>query len=507
MEENNKRIAQNAIYLYIRQLVIMALSFFTTRIVLEKLGASDYGINNVVSGFVSMFAMLNGVLQTGTRRFLALNLGAGNKKLLKDTFSTAFVIHAILGIIVILLLESVGLWFLNHKLNIEVDRITAANWVFQFSVINVFLTITQTPFVAAITSHERFNIYAFMSIYDTVAKVLILFILVYLPGDKLIIYAALQLLVSAVSITIYRTYCIKKFDECSFSFHVNRKLLAQMSRFSGWSVVANILVVGNSQGLSILLNIFFNTAVNAARGLANTVTFTITQFINGFILAGEPQLVKYYGAGEKEKFIKLVFNITQYTLFLIAIIAVPVFMEIDFVLKLWLNDVPEYTSQFIKITILSSLLMNSYIMLDKAITASGHIKQLALIANTIPIIQLPLIYLALKLGYSPIIAYWITLIPQILGMFSDLWIIKKYENFPSGKFFINIIVKNLILIGLACIMPYYIQRLMPPGLTRFLVVCTISVFCTLCIMWFFALNKEIRKMIINKVVKKLQKND
>lgn len=481
----------------------MALSFFTTRIVLEKLGASDYGINNVVAGFVSMFTMLNGVLQTGTRRFLALNLGKGDKKLLKDTFSTAFVIHTILAIIVVSLLESIGLWFLNNKLNIETDRIVAANWVFQFSVINVLLTITQTPFVAAITSHERFNIYAFMSIYDAVSKVLILFILIYLPGDKLIIYAALQLLVSAISIIVYRTYCIRKFEECSFSIHVNKTLLVQMSKFSGWSVVANILVVGNSQGLSILLNIFFNTAINAARGLANTVTFTITQFINGFILAGEPQLVKYYGAGEKDKFIKLVFNITQYTLFLIAIIAVPVFMEIDFVLELWLGKVPEYTSQFIKITILSILLMNSYIMLDKAITASGHIKQLALIANTIPVIQLPLVYIALKFGYTPVTAYWITLIPQVLGMFSDLWIIKKYENFPSVKFFINIIAKNLVLIGIACLIPYYVQSLMEPGLVRFLVVCTISVLCTLGVMWLFSLNKEVRKMVINRFGEKL----
>ncbi|MBM6759043.1 lipopolysaccharide biosynthesis protein [Bacteroides mediterraneensis] len=505
MEESNKLIIKNTLYLYLRQFIIMILSFFTTRIVLEKLGVSDYGVNNIVAGFVSMFTMLNGVLQTGTRRFLSLNLGKGDKKLLNDTFSTAFVVHTIMAITVILLLESIGLWFLNNKLNIETNRMVAANWVFQFSVINVFLNITQTPFVAAITSHEHFNIYAFMSIYDTIAKILVLFILVYLPGDKLIIYSALQLIVSCISIIIYRTYCIKKFEECKLSLHVNKPLLLQMSKFSGWSAIGNILIVGNSQGLSILLNIFFNTAVNAARGLANTVTFTITQFVNGFIIAGEPQLVKSYGAGDKEKFISLIFNITQYTLFLIAIIAVPVFMEIDFVLKIWLNEVPEYTSQFIKITILSSLLMNSYIMLDKAITASGHIKQLALIANTIPIIQLPLIYLALKLGYSPIMAYWITLIPQLLGMFSDLWIIKKYEKFPSERFFMNIIVKNLILIGMACIIPYYIQHLMEPGLIRFLIVCTISVVCTLCIMWFFALNKEVRKMVINKFFSKFHK--
>lgn len=499
MEESNKRILKNTLYLYVRQFVIMALSFFTTRIVLEKLGAADYGLNNVVAGFVSMFTMMNGVLQTSTRRFLSLNLGKGDKILLRNTFSTALAVHTIMAVIVAVLLETVGLWFLNNKLNIEINRMEAANWVFQFSVISVFLNITQTPFVAAITSHERFNIYAFMSIYDAVAKVLVLFILVYFPGDKLIIYSALQLTINAISIIIYKTYCMKKFDECRFSLHIDKTLLTQMSRFSGWSVIGNILIVGNSQGLSILLNIFFNTAVNAARGLANTVTFTITQFVNGFILAGEPQLIKLYGAGEKEKFIRLVFNITQYTLFLIALIAVPVFMEIDYVLKLWLDKVPEYTSDFIKITILSLLLMNSYIMLDKAITASGHIKQLALIANTIPIVQLPLIYLALKFGYSPVTAYWITLIPQLLGMFSDLWIIKRYENFPSECFFINIIAKNLFLIALACIIPYYVQTFFEPGLLRFFTVCSVSALSTLGIMWLFALNKEVREMIINKL--------
>ena len=271
-----------------------------------------------------------------------------------------------------------------------------------------------------------------------------------------------------------------------------------MARFSGWSAIGNFLLVGNAQGLSILLNIFFNTTVNAARGLANTVTFTISQFINGFIVAGEPQLVKFYGAGERDKFERLVFNVTQYTLFLIAIIAVPVFMEIDYVLGLWLGNVPEYTSSFIKITILSSLLMNSYIMLDKAIMASGHVKQLALIANTIPIIQLPLVYVVLKLDYSPVVAYWMTLVPQFVGMFADMWIIKKHERFPSGKFFLHIIAKNLILIGLACILPYYVQTLLEPGLFRFLIVCTVSVLNTLVVMWFLALNREVRKMVLDK---------
>lgn len=505
MEDNNKRILKNTVYLYMRQFVIMALSFFTTRIVLEKLGASDYGVNNVVGGFVSMFTVLNSILQTGTRRFLSLNLGKGDALVLKDTFSTAFVIHLIVGTFVVVLLETFGIWFLNSQLNIDSGRMVAANWVFQFSVLTVFLSITQTPYTAAVTSHEKFSIYAFMSIFETVAKVAVLFLLIFIPGDKLIIYSALLLGVSAINISIYRIYCIRKFPECQFTLKVNHNLLKEMVRFSGWSVIANVFQVGNTQGVSILLNIFFSTLVNAARGLATTVTFTISQFVNGFIIAAEPQLVKYYGANDREHFEKLVFNITQYTLFLLAIFAVPVFMEIDYVLKLWLTEVPQYTSVFIKITIISSLLVNSYIMIDKAIIASGHIKQMALIGNTIPVIQLPLVYIFLKLGYSPVVTYIITLVPQFLGMFANLWISKHYINFPSGRFFFQIMVKNSLFIIIACIIPYIVREMMPDGLLRFLVVCSLSVFCTIGIMYSFAMNAETKQMVRQKVIGKIFK--
>ena len=500
MEDNNKRIFKNTIFLYIRQFVIMALSFFTTKIVLGKLGASDYGVNNVVAGFVSMFTVLNSILQSGTRRFLSLNLGKGDAKLLRETFSTAFVIHLIVGIVVVALLETFGIWFLNAQLNIAADRMVAANWVFQFSVLSVFLGITQTPFTAAVTSHENFSIYAFMSIFETVAKVVVLFLLVLIPGDKLIVYSALLLGVSIINTSVYRIYCIRKYDECKCSLKVNKSLLREMVNFSSWSVVANVLVVGNSQGVSILLNIFFSTLVNAARGLANTVTFTISQFVNGFILAADPQLVKYYGAGDKDHFDRLVFNITQMTLFLLAIFAVPVFMEIDYVLKLWLTDVPQYTSEFIKITIVSSLIVNSYIMMDKAVIASGHIKEMALYGNSIQVIELPLVYLFLKLGCSPIVTYIISCVPQVLGMIVNLWLSKKYINFPSDKFFIQVILKNYALVALSCVVPYIVRSMMEEGFVRFLGVCSLSVASTIIIMYAFAMNKDTRLLVKQKVL-------
>lgn len=505
MEQNNKRILKNTVYLYIRQFVIMALSFFTTRIVLEKLGASDYGVNNVVGGFVSMFTVLNSILQTGTRRFLALNLGKNDVELIKRTFSTAFVIHLIVGVVIVILLETIGIWFLNTQLNIDENRMVAANWVFQLSVLSVFLNITQTPYTSAVTAHEQFNIYAIMSVFDVVAKIAVLFLLIFIPGDKLIIYAALLSIVCVINIIIYRIYCIRHFSECAFSLKIDKPLFQEMIQFSGWSVVANVFQITNNQGLSILLNIFFNTIVNAARGLAGTVTYTISTFVNGFIIAAEPQLIKYYGAGDKKHFEQLIFNITQYTLFLISIIAVPVFMEMDYVLELWLGEVPQYTAEFIKITMISSIVVNSYTMIDRGIMASGHIKQLALFGNTIPIIVLPLVYLVLKLGYSPIVTYIINIIPQFLGFFATLWIIKKYVGFPAMIFLRKVILKTYLLIGLSCIIPYFVHCNMENGLIRFLVVCSLSFISTITIMYSFALNRETRMMVHQKAISYFKK--
>ena len=210
MQDSNKRIFKNTLFLYGRMFIMMALSFFTTRIVLEKLGVSDYGVNNLVAGFVSSFKVLNNILEGGTRRFLAFNLGKNDKQLVKVTFSTAFTIHLVIALVVVIALESVGLWFLNNDLNIEPDRMHAANVLFQLSVFTTFLSITQTPFSACITSHERFDVYAYMSIFDVVAKILVLYLLVYIPGDKLIIYGILLAIVATINILIYRFYCIKK---------------------------------------------------------------------------------------------------------------------------------------------------------------------------------------------------------------------------------------------------------------------------------------------------------
>ena len=500
MEKNDKRIVKNTLYLYIRMLVMMALSFFSTRIVLNILGVSDFGVNNVVGGFVSMFTLLNSILQTGTRRFLALNLVKDNASLLKRTFSTAFVIHCAIALLVVVLLETFGIWFLNTYLNIEPDRMRAANYVFQFSVISLFLNITQTPFIAAVTAHERFNIYAYLSIYDVLAKLAVLYILYVSPGDKLIIYAALIMGVNALTIMLYRLYCVRQFAECKFSLTVDKDLFRQMCSFSSWSTLGHLSAVLNQQGTTVLLNIFFNTAVNAARGLAGTVLSVIEQFVMGFITASVPQLTKYYGAGEQEKFKRLIFNVSQYTLFLMSIIAIPVLLEIDFVLQLWLGTVPDYTAIFIKITIITYLIKYSNIMIDQGLTAIGRVKELSLITSPIYLLNVPLVYIALEIGFEPWSVYIVSMISVLAGFIVNLILLAKYANFPAGEYFVKIFMRNLILVAISSILPLYLHYIMPDGITRFFVVCSVSVLVTVIVVFYGGLNKEVQQAVKHKIV-------
>lgn len=509
MDDNNKRIVKNTIYLYIRMLVIMALSFFTTRVVLDKLGSADYGINNLVGGFVAMFAVLNSILQSSTNRFIALHLGKGDKELSRVTFSTSFALHLIIALIIVVCLEIGGLWLLNSKLNIDPDRMWAAQWVFHIAVFTVFWQVTQTPFSATVTAHEHFNMYAVMSIYDTITKLLILYLLVVIPFDKLVAYAFLQMAVSFTSVWIYRAYCLKKFEECSLSLKIDKPLAKEMLKFSGWGVFGHLITVINVQGNSILLNIFYNTVMNAARGLAQTVSYTIAQFIAGFLTAAQPQLVKYWGAGDKEHFNQLIFNATQYTLFLVALIGIPIVLEIDYVLGLWLTEVPPYTTQFVQITVICSIIYRSNTLVDQGINAAGYVKQLNILSVPIYLLTIPLVYMALKCGWGPIAAYWFASIPALLAFLSNLWILSHYTGFPGGKYFLHVFAKSLGLILVSMIIPFVVQTQMEQGIIRFFVVCGLAEICTVAVLYKFGLNDYGRQMIkdkiLGKVIKKIRK--
>jgi Na+-driven multidrug efflux pump len=482
---------------------MLALSFFTTRIVLEKLGVSDYGVNSLVGGFVASFAVLNNILSSGTSRFLALSLGRGDRDEIKATFSTALLIHVVIGFVVVLALETAGLWFMNSKLNIEPDRMYAANWVFQIAVIGTFIGVVTTPFSAAVMAHEHFNVYASLSIFDVVAKLLILYLLVVIPGDKLIVYNLLIFSAGLIGLTIYMYYCRSHFEECRFTLRLDKPLAREMLQFSGWGAFGHVITVFNSQGISIILNMFYNTVMNAARGLAGTINFVVSNFVTGFLAAAQPQLVKYYGAGDMDGFVRLIFNVTQYTLFILALMVVPVLLELDFVVNLWLaGDVPPYTCMFAKITLFCGVFYRSNAMVEDGLHAIGRVKENSMYSVPVYLISLPLVYGALYFDFGALVAYWAGTFPPLLSFLINIVLLSRYTIFPGMKYFTNIFLKNTALILLSTIVPYFVQRMMEPGLVRFLVVCTVAEICTFGVIWFWGLNKTSRAMFTEMLAKR-----
>lgn len=505
MNSNNKNIVKNTFYLYIRMLVMTALGFITTRVVLDKLGVSDYGVYSLVGGFVGMFTVLNSILNTGTSRFIALALGTGDINKQKRTFSTSFTLHLIIAFIIFIILESFGLWYLNSELNIDSNRMEAANWVFQFSVISVTLSVTQTPFSASVTAHEKFNIYAIMSIFDAVSKLLVLYLLIIIPGDKLIIYAGLIFLISLVNLIIYRIYCIHCFTECRMSIKIDKSLMKEMTKFAGWSTLGHIVTVVNGQGISILFNLFYNTVLNSARGLSGTVTFMISNFISGFMTAAQPQLVKYYGARDMENFKNLIFNVSLYSIFLISIVMGPVLLEIDYVVKLWLGgNVPQYTTDFIKISMFLTLVYRSNSMVETGIQASGYVKLLNIWSVPVYLGVIPLVWFALWMDWGPITAIIFANFAPIITFIINLIIIKRTINFPSWDYFQVVFMKNILLVLVALAIPFIVQQQLEEGFLRFFTVCSLSVICTITMLWYLGLNSETRMLVKNKLASKFK---
>lgn len=498
--KNNKRIAINTLYMYVRMLVIMLVGLYTSRVVLATLGASDYGLYNVVGGIVVVLASINGTLATGTQRFLSFAIGENDENKLKSVFSTALLLHILFAVVLLVIAESAGLWFLNTKMNIPEGREMAAFWVYQFSIITTVVSIIQVPFMSAIITHERMNIYAYMSIYDVSAKLLIVFLIQVVASDKLLLYAGLYCVVSFTSALIYNIYCRSKFMECRMIPKFNKLIFRDMAVFSGWNIFGCVAVPLQTQGLNILLNIFFNTIVNAARGIAVTVNNIIIQFVNNFQIAVNPQIVKLYAAGEKKEMTNLVINNSKFAGFLYLIIAVPLFVEIEFVLDLWLGEYPEYTIPFVRIILIQSLIQTLTRPVVMVVHAVGKMKGPNLTAGIALLLAVPMTYVLLKMGLDPVSVFAINLIPWLLETFFELYFENKYIGFPIWGFYKRVYLVVFPIALLIVMVPYLAHIFLPlEGLVRFFVVCTISVVTSSVVIYYLGLSKNLKKMVVGKV--------
>lgn len=427
---NNKRIAKNTILLYFRMFVMMAVGLFTSRVILDALGASDYGIYNVVGGLVTMFSVLTGAMSVATSRFLTFALGVGDREQLRKTFVTAVNIHLLIAAAMIVIAEVAGIWFLNNKLNIPTDRMEAANIVLQFSIATFVINLINVPYTSSIISHERMGIYAYFTLYDVIIKLLIVFALYVSPIDRLVIYALLLCLANLTTQIIYWIYCKRKFEECRYSFCMDKTLLKKMFGFIGWAFWGNAAVVAKDQGMTLLLNIFCGTLVNAAQGVANQVNAMVNRFVTNFMTAVEPQITKQYAAGEYESMNKLIIRSTKFSAFLMLLLIVPIIVNIDDLLGLWLVEVPLHTSSFVSLILFYSFVDCFTTGLITGILANGKIKTYEIALTVTYILNLILAFVSLKLGMAPETLYVLLIIFKFVVLGIQLWLGRTMFRLP-----------------------------------------------------------------------------
>lgn len=501
---DNKRIAKNTAYLYVRMFVTMIVALYTSRIVLRILGASDFGLYNVVGGVITMFSMFSGTLASGTQRFLTFAMGESNFAKLQTTFSLALGLHVVVSLILFVLAQTIGLWFLNTQMNIPEGRGIAAFWVYQFSIVAFIVSIIQIPFMSCIIAHERMGMYAYMSIYDVVMKLLVVIILQFLSYDKLILYAFMILIIDLTSMLIYNFYCRKNFNECTWKIRWDKQLAIKIISFSGWNIFGSSVGFANGQGINILLNIFCGTVVNAARGISVIICNFVSQFVNNFQTAVNPQLIKLFAAKEYEKMYRLTVNSCRINGYLFLMIAIPAGIEIKFLLKLWLGEYPQYTEAFVQIILLQALLNTLDRPLITHIHASGKVKMPNLTGGIVLLMVLPISYILLKLGYSPIVVAWANSLIWIGDNINAIYWPHKYTGIPVKLILIQI-YGNIFFGGLIMLLiPYLVSTTMKEGLARFLIVGFVSAFTSVVVFYFWGMTSGMKDLVLSKLhVKKI----
>lgn len=481
-------------------LLILFVGLYTSRVVLQTLGISDYGLYNVVGGVVAMFAFLNTTLTTSTQRFLNMELGAGNTEKLKKVFSTALLLHTLLVIIVFLLAETVGLWFVENKLNVNVGRDTAVFWVYQFSIIAICVQIFQLPFMSTIIAHERMNVYAYVSIYEAIMKLLIVYVIQVVHYDKLILYGALFLFVQISVALIYNIYCRIQFTEAKLRYQLDRSLFKEMLGFCGWNVIGCFASMCNGQGVNILFNLFFGSVVNAARGIAFQVNGIVNQFANNFQVAIKPQIVKYYANQQLDEMAHLVFNSAKYSALLLLFLSVPISVEIDYILQFWLGEYPLYAPAFIRIILFHSVVASMTNSVVMVVHASGRLKMVGITAGCVNLLLLPITYCLFKLGFSPEVALLVNVCGSFCETFIELYWMKRYINFPIMDFYRKVyaVVFPLGLLMLIIPLSLHLLIVFPSDTMRFFAVCSTSAIASLIILYHFGLDDNKRQILSRK---------
>lgn len=497
--ENNKRIAKNTFMLYIRMFLTMGVSLFTSRVILQALGVEDYGVYSVVAGIITMFSFINGGMISATQRYITFEIGKGNMLRLKKVFSTSLQIHALIALIIILLGETVGLWFLYEKLVLPAERMTAALWVYQCSIVACVVNIMSVPYNADIIAHEKMTVFAYVSVLEVMLKLAIVYMLYITPWDKLISYAILILCVQLIIRYVYAHYCHKHFEESHYHHQIDKSLFKEMFSFSGWSFWGNLAGVLYTQGVNIILNMFFGAIVNAARGIAVQVQTTIYQFVHNIQVAINPQITKNYATGNLVQMHSLMFRSARFSFFLLFMITLPVLIETDYILKVWLKTPPPDTIVFLRWMIGISLLHTISNPCVIANQATGKVKVYQAVVGGILLLILPVSYIALRLGAPAYSVFIVHFCIESLAQIARMYMLRKLIKLPLYAYIRNIYIPVIAVATVSCILPIYMYTHISEGFIGLLFLTAISVFSVATTAFLIGLTKEERRFIILKV--------
>ena len=497
---NNKRIAKNTMMLYVRMLFSMLVSLYTSRVILQTLGVEDYGIYNVVGGVVSMLGFINASMSGATMRFITYELGKGDFYSQRVVFSTAVNIHLLIAFIILIISETIGLWFLYNKMQIPNARLDVAFWVFQLSILSAILSILIVPYNATIIAHEKMSAFAYVSMLEVVLKLIIVFLIQVIASDKMFMYALFVFFVGLIMRFIYHFYCLKNFKETRYLCVWDKVVFKRMLNFGGWDLYGNLSVIARTHGVNLLLNVFFGPIVNAASGIATQVQGAVVQFSSNMIFAVKPQIIKTYAEGDYEYMRSLIVNSSQLCLLIQTLLIVPLIMELNFILKIWLGDVPPFTSMFCSLTLLFNLFSQVSLIFATGIHATGKIKRISFINGTLYLLVVPMSYFMFLVGAPSWSAFVVNVVAVFVGMLSNAYTLQLYiKGIKIYEFVRRVLLPFIFIFLLTMLIVWFSQKCLEESFFRMVITVTVSTIVVSILGWFFMLERSLRETIISKI--------
>ena len=505
MSTNNTVVAKNTIVLYIRTLFTMLVSLYTSRVVLNVLGVTDYGIYSAVGGVIAMFGIISGALSSSISRFITFELGKNNQDRLKVIFSTSINILLILSVIIFVVCEFIGVWFLNTKMNIPAERLVAANWVFQAAILSFLVSIISIPYSACIIAHEHMTAFAYISIADAILRLVIVYLLTIIHADHLITYAILMVCVAIIVRIVYSVYCSRHFAESKYKKVLDKSLYRQMLSFTGWNFLSNGAMVFNTQGVTILVNVFFGVAMNAARGIATQVESAVLSFVTNFTTAINPQIIKSYASGELSQMFSLVCRGAKFTCFMLLMFALPLVLEAEMILKLWLVNVPDYTVLFMRLAMIATIFNIIGNTGYTACQATGNIKRYSIVISSVGSLSFLLTWLVFQLGAPVESMYFVFMLVYIMVDITRLFLMRRLMNFPIRMFIKDIVLPVITVIVLSSIIPVICIFFMVESQLRLLITIFLCEISIAAVVYCVGLTKNEREFVLNFVKNKIIK--